>query len=88
MIDVVEKPEGLEEAIRAAKVAAGVDPDAVYAPEVWIEHLAQEFVSPFWHWQVDRVLLNKRGAGGMLLCPCGRPAHDHLHDADNPGRAS
>jgi hypothetical protein len=65
---LVDDPAGLDEAIRYAKVRAGLDPDQAYPLAQWVEHLEQHWRRPFWESQLDRV----------VEAEIGYPKHNHF----------
>lgn len=70
-------PEGLDQAVRYAKVRAGLDPDQAYPPAQWTEHLEPHWRRPFWESQVDRVV-----ESGL-----GSTRHNHFtRDVKAPGK--
>jgi len=86
MASTVEgETSSLDEAVRQAKVAAGLDPDALYSPELFVGHLDPAWSRLFWKRQVDRVF-EQADPAGVVRCFCGRPVGDHEHTADNPWR--
>lgn len=48
--------ETLEEAIVAAKVAAGLDPDLKYPAYEFHEHIEERWRQPFWEHQLNHVI--------------------------------
>lgn len=48
--------ETLDEAVREAKVAAGLNPDEKYPPAYFQHQIAPERCRPFWSRQIDRVV--------------------------------
>ena len=48
----------IEIAVRAAKIAAGLDPAQKYPPLEYIEHMTPQTAQAFWVRQVDRVLVS------------------------------
>lgn len=50
----VSNPDGFVEAIRAAKVAAGLDPDTPQKPSEFQEHIPHEYKARFWSEVVER----------------------------------
>lgn len=48
--------ETLDEAVREAKVSAGLNPDEKYPPAYFQHQLAPEWHQPFWSRQIDRVV--------------------------------
>lgn len=47
--------ETLDEAVREAKIAAGLNPDEKFPPAYFVHQLAPEWRGPFWERQLDRV---------------------------------
>jgi hypothetical protein len=46
----------LDTAVRVAKARAGLDPDAMHKPALFVEHLDTEWRDPFWDRQISRVV--------------------------------
>lgn len=49
-------PMNFNEAMAAAKVAAGLEPTEKYPPPLWIDYLPEEWHRQFWQQQTKRVL--------------------------------
>lgn len=48
----------LDDAIRQAKIAAGLDPDLAHLPALWADRIPKGWARLFWESQVDRVIDN------------------------------
>lgn len=57
----------LDEAVRAAKASAGLDPETAHPPVEFIDHLAAEWHGPFWERQLDRVVTDTLGSDEVPL---------------------
>lgn len=51
----------LDEAVREAKVRAGLSPDEKHLPKLFVDHLDPEWRMPFWRRQIEMVVASEMG---------------------------